>query len=250
MHFEPDPDSNQPEIESSAPPSQDTGASDPQPADQPADSPSDPPTDASNGGAAAAVPADASAIRDPNASETTAIDRAEAERASALAGALQLIDALLAKRPQDDGDGGSGAPTYSSGDQRVIDAVGRWLLIPDVNATFWDSLSTSRDLISQNQALKADHHIDPVKNDYAYVYGSGNVDKGVFFCMPFFNTNPDCRHEVITHEYFHFLGLDHYYSTTLTEEALKCAHHMAELVFDVATGCTLGCGNAASSCHP
>jgi len=189
-------------------------------------------------------------IREPNENETTAIDAAETERASALTRALQLIDALLGKRPADDTDGGSGAPEITTDDQRVIDAAGRWLLTPQVNSTFWDTLSTARDLVAKNQALNAAHHIDTTKNDYAYVYGLDTVDKGLFFGMPFFNTNSNCRREVVTHEYFHFLGLGHFYSTTTTGEALQCAHHMAELVFDIATGCTLGCESAVGSCRP
>lgn len=196
------------------------------------------------------APADASNIREPDGGETTAINTAEAERASALSRALQLIDALLAKRPPDDTDGNSGAPVLTADDQKIIDAAGRWLFTTQLNSIFWDTLGTARGLIAQNQALSARPHVDTVKNDFAYVYGQNTVSQGVFFCMPFFNTNSNCRREVITHEYFHFLGLGHFYTTTITSEALQCAHHMAELVFDIATGCTLGCGGAISVCRP
>ncbi len=188
-------------------------------------------------------------IRAPTAEETDAIADAENERAWALAEALRMVNAMLAKQPEDDTDDGSGAPTLTPDDQRVLDTAGRWLYTPRLGAEFWDALTTARNLISGNQELSAQAQVDTATNDFAYVYGEGTVSTGIFFCMPFFASNSDCRREVVTHEYFHFLGLDHFYSTSQTSEALRCAHHMAEFVFDLTTGCVLGCQGTKAICR-
>ena len=58
---------------------------------------------------------------------------------------------------------------------------------------------------------------------------------------PYFKSNVRCMNEVMAHEFFHLSGLVHGYGTTDPEVAINCPHHMAELVFDLATGQTEGC---------
>ena len=201
-------------------------------------------------GAAATDTTASNNVRDPTSTEASAISTAETERASALAKALRLADATLTKRPAEDTDGGSGAPaSWSSDDQRVLDTAGRWLYTPQVNGAFWIALAKSRDLMSRNQGLSAQAHVDTTTTDYAHVDEKRELSKGIFFGSLFFRSNANCQREVLTHEYFHFLGLDHYYDTSDTYEALQCAHHLAEFVFDLATGCTSGCRPNAT-CRP
>lgn len=52
---------------------------------------------------------------------------------------------------------------------------------------------------------------------------------------------------MITQEYFHYLvGLQHFYGTTSTLEALQCPHHLAELVVDIALGEVAGCDDGSA----
>jgi hypothetical protein len=190
-------------------------------------------------------------IRPPTSSELDTIKQAETARGQALPRALARIDAFLAKSG-DSGEGAAGAPNYSGEDQQVIDAVRLWLYVPDVNEKFWATLRTARGLIAQNQAISPlRYSVDTAKTDaFAYVY-SAERDKGIFLCLSsFFPVNEYCQREVLLHEYFHFLGLGHFYSTSDTAEALQCAHHMAELVYDIATGCIGGCSGTSCRAGP
>ncbi len=188
-------------------------------------------------------------IRDLTEDELALVSTAESERSSAVAAVLPRLDGLLARRPADDEDGGSGAPVWEEGDQRIIDVAAAWLLTPTVNADFWGALQVARDRIQQNIDIGSGYgRVDTETTDHAYV--TGDVADGIFV-GPGYLTNDSawCRREVLLHEYFHYVvGLQHYYSATTTQEALDCPHHLAEFVYDLATGCTLGCG-AITVCH-
>jgi hypothetical protein len=82
----------------------------------------------------------------------------------------------------------------------------------------------------------------------AFARALGDPSKGIVIEDPFFTTNPQCRWEVVAHEFFHLSGLEHFYSTTNPSEAIRCAHHVTELVFDIATGETLGCSKPPTIC--
>jgi hypothetical protein len=183
-------------------------------------------------------------IRAPTSDEQQVIDTAEKERTSALASALQQLTTLLSRQPEDDGDDSSGAPSFSAADQKVVVTVLRWLYLTSVNATFWDCVKRVVTMINQNQGLGTlTPWVDTEKTDHAYVYAF-QPDQGVFFTKKTYLTgdNTNCQREVIVHEYFHHIvGPAHYYATEQTDEAMKCPHHLAELVLDLATGCTGGC---------
>ncbi len=167
-------------------------------------------------------------IRPPTADEQSVIDAAEKQRASALSAALAQISAFLGRKPADaDGDGSSGAPEFSADDMKIVDKVQRWLFLPSVNSQFWDCVQKFHDLVTQNQALGTlTHSVDTVSTDHAYVFNT-DTSRGVFFSLNvYFKDNSDCQREVIVHEYFHYIvGPDHFYSTTQTDEAMKCPHH-------------------------
>lgn len=172
------------------------------------------------------------------------VRRAERERQDMDAKALALIDALLKKRPVDaDGDSGSGAPTLSADDQKVVDAMDAWLLTKGLNGAFWDKLAKARGLIAQNQALSSPSIIDPTNPNYAQANGDNDPSHGVTFGASFFVTNSACRREVATHEYYHFIfgNANHYYGTQDPEEAIKCPDHLAQLTAQLATGCFSNC---------
>ena len=84
--------------------------------------------------------------------------------------------------------------------------------------------------------------------DSTVSYAELALGGGVTFGGPFFDASPECRREVITHEFLHFVvGVQHHYDATTTAEALACPHHLAELVFMIARGQVLGCA-AGSVC--
>ncbi len=229
------------------------GAAPPTPAPAPAPTPAPTPAPAPVPVSVApgAVATVTNPIRPPTADEQSVIDAAEKQRASALSAALAQISAFLGRKPADaDGDGSSGAPEFSVDDMKIVDKVQRWLFLPSVNSQFWDCVQKFHDLVTQNQALGTlTHSVDTVSTDHAYVFNT-DTSRGVFFSLNvYFKDNSDCQREVIVHEYFHYIvGPDHFYSTTQTDEAMKCPHHLSELVFDLATGCTLGCSKIGV-CH-
>jgi len=55
-------------------------------------------------------------------------------------------------------------------------------------------------------------------------------DPRVSVCTPFFSTGEDMRRDVITHEFFHLVGLADVKSITRTENALNDANTMAQVV--------------------
>ena len=152
------------------------------------------------------------------------------------------VAGILAQRPAGDSDGGSGAPTFTPDQQGLVDKICYWLYLPGVNATFWSALDTFNGLMTKNQGIgKVGYWVDTVKTDHAYVYAK-DQSRGMFFCLTVYFTDNDlCQREVLLHEYYHFCGCGHHYDASTSAEALACAHHMAELTYDLAIGCTGGC---------
>lgn len=194
-----------------------------------------PPVSATPGGVAKT----AANIRKPTADEQKIIDKNEDERFSALKKAIEIADGLLSRRTKANGGGFQ----FIEGDTRTILAINRWTYTTQLLDPFWDVLGKARALMLQNQAIgRLGHSVDTVRKYHAYVHQK-HKSRGVFFCHEvYWGDHPWCQREVLMHEYYHFCGCGHHYSTTKTDEALQCAHHMAELVFDLALGSTSGCG--------
>jgi hypothetical protein len=185
-------------------------------------------------------------IRAPSPAELTVITAAETQRGQVLPSTLSSIDAVLAK-----GNSSAGAPSFSPSEQHVADAVATFLYVTTINNLFWDTLQKARDLIARNQSIAiVPYFVDTVKSDFAYVYPN-DTSRGMYLTTKgFFPANSYCQREVLLHEYFHFVGCGHYYDTSTTTEALQCAHHMAEFVYEIATSCVGGCSRSASNiCH-
>jgi hypothetical protein len=172
------------------------------------------------------------------------IDYAETERKRMLPAALEKLDAILKKKPgpaNGDADGGAPQP-FSEDEQKTVNALHKWVKTSQINSHFWITAQKARDLIAKNQALtgKAPFFLqDDKAEDYANCPGAYELDPtlGIYFQKPFFDTNNDCRREVIIHEYFHLVvGAGHYYGAKDTAEALQCPHHLAELIAQLYIG--------------
>jgi hypothetical protein len=117
-------------------------------------------------------------------------------------------------------------------------------------------LGLANNYIADNLALGTKtHRIDTKKND-AFAYVLFDKPEVVFLCFPFFTTRAYGRREVITHEYFHkVLGTGyHMYdidadSERAPQNAIRCPHQLAELVFDIATGCKQGAHETLFACR-
>lgn len=121
-------------------------------------------------------------------------------------------------------------------------AVGKWLLVPPGDRAFPKTVRKALQLIDANAIVQTTISIDRTeKRDFARVRAIGDPGRGMVIEDPFFGANVRCMREVMAHEFFHLSGLVHAYDTKDPDEAINCPHHMAELVFDVATGETEGC---------
>ncbi|WP_020586089.1 eCIS core domain-containing protein [Desulfobacter curvatus] len=130
---------------------------------------------------------------------------------------------------------------------KVTQAVYKWLLA-DVY-TFMETIETAIAIIERNIEIGTRITIDrSQKKNYAHVGAIGDPSKGIIIEDRFFGESPECQRELIAHEFFHLSGLVHAYGTTNRELAINCPHHMAELVFDIATGVTERCGKPPIIC--
>jgi outer membrane protein OmpA-like peptidoglycan-associated protein len=169
----------------------------------------------------------------PIVTDDVVVAAAKSQRDSALLrafGALVDLEALIA----------SGVTPLSG--NATVDAVAKWLLAKPDSPGFGKTVSQARKLVQDNLTVQAVIRIDRTqKKDFAHVGAIGDPSSGVTIEDPFFGSSVACRREVMAHEFFHLSGLRHHYGTTKTAEALDCPHHMAELVFEIATGETEGC---------
>jgi hypothetical protein len=132
----------------------------------------------------------------------------------------------------------------------VVQALGRQLFLV-LDSNFWTVVNQVLDMIRKNRQTQSALLIDKTDSNFAHVDPSNDPTRGVTVGASFFNTNDNCRQEVITHEFFHFIvGLQHFYSTSTTSEALRCPHHLARVVFDIAVGQQLApCAVNGSVCR-
>ncbi len=119
----------------------------------------------------------------------------------------------------------------------TVQAIQRQMFFPP-DSNFWPRVNKALNFIQNNLHSKTKYQVDRADTScFAHVDPTNEKSKGIWFCAGFFadGTTDNCRQEVITHEYFHFfVGLGHFYGSRDPEEALKCPHHMARLVFDLA----------------
>lgn len=149
-------------------------------------------------------------------------------------------------------------PPLSREEQRVFTAVIRWLKVSPLN-TFEVSATLVRatTLLSQSLNVRTSRGEDPPLRrnpglqPHAQADGWLDTDKGVSCGDRFFTMDgPNCQRDVLTHEWFHLVGVNHgggrtaigavvtvpRDSVTRPAQALDSADHMAQLVAEVATG--------------
>jgi len=140
-------------------------------------------------------------------------------------------------------------PNPPDANDPVVQALQRQLFMP-IDSNFWTTTNQLLSMFVTNRLQRAPFVIDRSSPEFAHVDGSNDPGKGITFCESFFNTNDNCRQEVVTHEFFHFIvGLQHFYSTTSHAEAMRCPHHLARAVFDIAVGQQLApCSGSGTIC--
>jgi hypothetical protein len=141
-------------------------------------------------------------------------------------------------------------PGVPDENDHVVKALQRQLFVP-MDSNFWNATNQLLSMIQTNRLTQAPFLIDKTSTEFAHVDSSNQPGKGITFCASFFNTNDNCRQEVVAHEFFHFIvGLQHFYSTTNHSEAMRCPHHLARAVFDVALGQQLApCAGSDDICR-
>jgi hypothetical protein len=156
------------------------------------------------------------------------VNAAESQRLSALRKAIEEVTKLK----------NIFEPNPPDQDDPVVQALQRQLFLsPDSN--FWITVNTFLAHMVNNSMKRASFLINKSDPNFAHVDPSNLPSKGVTIGASFFapGTTDNCRQEVVTHEFFHYVvGLQHFYSTHETGEAMRCPHHLARAVFDIAIG--------------
>jgi hypothetical protein len=133
----------------------------------------------------------------------------------------------------------------------AVRALQRQLFVP-LNSNFWKVVDQLLSMFATNRITRAPFLINKSAPEFAHVDPSLQPAKGVTFCASFFApaTNDNCRQEVAVHEFFHFIvGAQHFYGTKEHDEAMKCPHHLARAVFDLALGQQLApCSGSDTVC--
>lgn len=140
-------------------------------------------------------------------------------------------------------------PNVPDLNNNVVKAMQRQLFVP-IDSNFWNITDQLLTLIVNNRLQRTHFLIDKTKPEFAHVEPDVDPGKGITFCKSFFNTNDNCRQEVITHEFFHFfVGAQHFYGSKKIAEAMKCPHHLTRAVFDIAVGQQLApCSGSDNVC--
>jgi hypothetical protein len=172
-------------------------------------------------------------------SDLDLITAAEGARTSALASALSAIQTLQ--------QSAGGVPDSADASVQAFQRQ----LFAALDSNFWSVVEQARIAVVSNQSLTGTVALTPdrsITDDWARVDETLDPGIGISFGEGYFDEADDtCRREVITHEYFHYVvGLQHFYGTTNTLEALQCPHHLTELVFDIALGEVGGCDDGAA----
>lgn len=144
--------------------------------------------------------------------------------------------------------------------QRVLASVGKWLKADvrknsSARTQTTDIVTRAIKLIEGNLAVKTSTGQDPtfskVDSDF-FAEVNGNPDSGVRCGKAFFlKVGLNCQRDVITHEFFHFVGVKHGGSPnngptirsiiTTPDLALDSADNLAQLVSEIRNGRTDAC---------
>ena len=137
-------------------------------------------------------------------------------------------------------------------ESRILTAAGKWLAFnAGAPIRALPTIVAAVALMQRNLTIRNGQRLPPVikrtlgVTDHALVRG-GNVDNGVECGDPFFTVDgPNCRRDVITHEFVHFLGVRHGGGAldaptprdriTTPNQALDSADNLAQLVAEITT---------------
>lgn len=153
------------------------------------------------------------------------------------------------------------APPISADQQKVLDSAVKWLKLQASDRTRTIiHLAAAISLMRRNLAVRTSGGKDPEGKRVAASFHAtvdGNPDHGIQLGDPFFGVDGrNCRRDVVTHEFFHFLGVRHgggplrgptiRSAITTPVQALDSADNLAQLVAEVATpsGKTDACARA------
>lgn len=149
----------------------------------------------------------------------------------------------------------------SADDQKVLDSAVKWLnLTPSSKVATLFHLAQAVSLMRRNLTIKNSKGASPEMKRVSESFHAkvdGNPDNGIELGDPFFGADGrNCRRDVITHEFFHFLGVKHgggalmgptiRSAITTPAQALDSADNLAQLVAELttATGNTDACARA------
>lgn len=144
--------------------------------------------------------------------------------------------------------------------KRVLISVGRWLKVKTGKGAaerrkLKEVTLKAKELIDRNFGVRTSSNTAPgfrrVRANF-HAQTTGNPDGGVDCGTPFFTQDgPNCRRDVITHEFFHFVGVHHgggapqdatpRASILTPEQALDSADNLAQLVSEIINGRTDAC---------
>lgn len=133
--------------------------------------------------------------------------------------------------------------------QPTLDALDRWLKVRPGDPNFAKNVTRARKLVGDNLAMVSSVGYqdatgpDCKKGGFAWAT-VGRPDLGVRCCDAFFSSGPNCRRDVITHEFFHLLGANHggaSRATQSTEEAFDSADDLAQMVSELFDGSSDAC---------
>lgn len=200
---------------------------------------------------AAGAPTDAQIMK-------AAFDESVTTRKFVASFSLPNLIALLEK----DGQPGVVTP-LSAAMQKVFAAAGKWLLVSTARPASSDVVTTLRTvmrLIEVSLATKTTANTDPPLQRVTGVFHGQTdsvPDHGLKCGDPFFTVDgPNCRRDVVTHEFFHFVNVHHgggaldgptiRSAITTTKQALDSADNLAQFIAEVVTpgGKTDACARA------
>jgi len=140
-------------------------------------------------------------------------------------------------------------------EKKALEAAIVWLridpspLTPEKKRSIARTIRSAVDLLQRSLAVRTSKGGDPemqrtATSDHADTFG--NPDLGVHCGVPFFTVDgPNCRRDVITHEFLHFLGVHHgggplngptiRHNIRTTVQALDSADNLAQLVAEITT---------------
>lgn len=143
---------------------------------------------------------------------------------------------------------------------RVLISVSRWLKVSTarnnaLRQKVKEVARKAKELIDKNLSVKTSSGADPTFrriNKGVHAETTGNPDDGFSCGTPFFTTDgPNCRRDVVTHEFFHFVGVHHggggpqdatpRASILTPEQALDSADNLAQMVSEIMNGRTDAC---------